>query len=247
LAAIGLLVLLVIVALVGTGWYVAGLCMHAGSGLPACIGQVRHQLIATQSGAAFQLVFQGILDAVAAFYLLLVLPAIAREPLTRLGFRPLRARDLGIAVVGALVMVVIVNGLGTLLQTLFHSKEQEMAVKLLLLLKSPENKLIAAILAIVVAPIAEELAFRVFVFNFALRRWSFWTAAIVSGVLFGFAHTDQFALAGLATTIPLAIGGIVLCRVYFTSGNAMSSMITHGLFNAVSVVGLFLAPNIVGK
>jgi hypothetical protein len=95
---------------------------------------------------------------------------------------------------------------------------------------------LAALLAVVIAPVAEELTFRVFIFNVGLRYASFWPAAIVSGVLFSLAHADKFAF------VPLALGGIILCGVYYRSRNAFASMITHGIFNGLSVVLLFFGP-----
>ncbi len=51
---------------------------------------------------------------------------------------------------------------------------------------------------------------------------------MLSGVLFGIAHGDLYA------ALPLALGGIVLCAVYYRTRNAFASMISHALFNAFS-------------
>ena len=66
----------------------------------------------------------------------------------------------------------------------------------------------------------------------------FWTGAIVSGVLFGIAHGDLFA------GVPLALGGIVLCGVYYLTRNAFASMISHALFNSFSIVMLLMFPKL---
>ena len=59
---------------------------------------------------------------------------------------------------------------------------------------------------------------------------------MLSGVLFGIAHGDPYA------AIPLALGGIVLCAVYYLSRNAYASMISHALFNSFSIVLLLFFP-----
>ena len=61
---------------------------------------------------------------------------------------------------------------------------------------------------------------------------------VLSAALFGLAHLN------LIDAIPLACVGLILAGVYYTTRNAYASMLTHGLFNAFSVVGLLLSPHI---
>jgi membrane protease YdiL (CAAX protease family) len=86
------------------------------------------------------------------------------------------------------------------------------------------------ILAVFIAPVVEEVIFRGFVFNAFLRYVPVGLAAIASGVIFGLAHFDPTAF------FPLSCGGIVLALVYYRTGSLISSMLTHGTFNAVNVV-----------
>lgn len=192
----------------------------------------------THQTVPFALAVQGLIDVIAAVYLLIVLPGLAHTTLRGLGFRMPRASDVGIAILGAIAMIVVVNGLGNVIDSLLHAKHQQEAVKIFLGVHDPVVKAAFALLAIVVAPISEEIAFRVFVFS-AVRRYApFWLAAIVSGILFGLAHTDVYAL------VPLIFGGVILCGVYARTRNAWMSMISHGLFNGASVVALYLAPQL---
>ena len=175
-----------------------------------------------------------------------LLPWAAGTSLAALGFRTPAARTIGIAAIGAVVMVILTNGLASLLETALHIKVPETAVTLFLSMKTPAGKVAFALMGVVLAAVAEELVFRVFLFN-AIRRYSrFWIAAIVSGLLFGFAHAQVgFTLfQNLILALPLAIGGVILCAVYAKTKNAYASMITHGLFNAVSFVALFFAPQL---
>jgi membrane protease YdiL (CAAX protease family) len=43
----------------------------------------------------------------------------------------------------------------------------------------------------------------------------------------------------------LALGGIVLCAVYYRTRNIFASMLSHALFNALSIVALLLMPKAV--
>jgi membrane protease YdiL (CAAX protease family) len=185
-------------------------------------------------------------DLAAIVCLVALLPWTARTSLSALGFRAPTARTIGIAVIGAIVMVVLTDGLESLLQTALHIKVSEQAVTLFLSLKTPAAKALFALLGIVLAAVAEEMAFRVFLFN-AIRRYGrFWLAAIVSSVLFGFAHATPGVtlLQNVILALPLAVGGVILCGVYAKTENAYAPMITHALFNAVSFVALFLAPQL---
>jgi membrane protease YdiL (CAAX protease family) len=186
----------------------------------------------------FALALQVLIDICVVIYLVLVLPPLANTSLKDLGFRVPTVREIGVALLGALAMVVVVNGLGTIIDKALHTKHEQEAIKLFLSVHDPAVKAGFAALAVIVAPIAEEFAFRVFIYN-AVRRYAvFWVAAIVSGVCFGAAHWDKYAF------VPLILGGIILCAVYARTRNAWMSMITHGVFNAVSVVALYFAPQL---
>jgi membrane protease YdiL (CAAX protease family) len=185
-------------------------------------------------------------DVAAIVCLVALLPWTGRTSLAALGFRTPDARTLGVAAIGAVAMIVLTNGLASLLQTALHIKVPEQAVTLFLSLKTPAGKAEFALLGVVLAAVAEELAFRVFLFNAIRRYGSFWVAAIASGLLFGLAHA-QFGLTffqNLILALPLAVGGVILCAVYAKTQNAYASMMTHGLFNAVSLLALLLAPRL---
>ena len=52
------------------------------------------------------------------------------------------------------------------------------------------------------------------------------------------AHGDLYAM------IPLALGGMVLCAVYYRTRNAWMSMLSHALFNTLSIVALLFGPKV---
>jgi len=75
----------------------------------------------------------------------------------------------------------------------------------------------------------EEFIFRGFLFNALLRYMPLWSAAVVSGLIFGISHGSPTAF------LPLAASGVVLAYVYARSGSLTASMLTHALFNLVNV------------
>jgi hypothetical protein len=98
----------------------------------------------------------------------------------------------------------------------------------------------AAIFVCVVAPIAEELFFRGFVFG-ALRRLNLvvagrdlgvWVAAVVTGILFGAVHLSS---APIQYLIPLGFLGFVLCLVRWQTGSLYPCIALHSANNALAL------------
>ena len=178
------------------------------------------------------------MDAAAIICLLALLRWAAKTSFRELGFRVPPIKVLGIAVLGAAAMFLAVNGLGTLIDTTLKTHHQQVAVELFRGIRDPQIRVQFALFAVVLGPAAEELGFRIFLFNAFMRRSSFWIAALASSLLFGAAHLDVYAF------FPLVLGGLILCAVYYRSGNAWAPIFTHGIFNLGSLVALYLAPQL---
>jgi uncharacterized protein len=181
-----------------------------------------------------QFVLEGVLVAV----VLRALPSISKFSLRELGFRAPAPRNYLTALLGAVLMAIVSNGGATLVDYFVHSAHQQDIVEIFKGLHNPATIALFAVFAILFAPFAEETFFRVLFFNLGLRYGGFWAGAVLSGVLFGIAHGDIFA------AVPLALGGIVLCGVYYRTRNAYAPMISHALFNALSIVALLVAPQL---
>jgi membrane protease YdiL (CAAX protease family) len=98
----------------------------------------------------------------------------------------------------------------------------------------------AAVFVCVIAPIAEEFFFRGFIFG-ALRRWhvtiagrdvGVWVAAILTGILFGLAHTGS---ASSQYLIPLGFLGFVLCLIRWKTGSLYPCMALHSVNNSLAL------------
>jgi membrane protease YdiL (CAAX protease family) len=92
----------------------------------------------------------------------------------------------------------------------------------------------------VIAPMAEEFFFRGFFFG-ALRRWRIkvagreigvWVAAVVTGILFGLAHTGS---ASPQYLVPLGFLGFVLCIVRWRTGSLYPCMALHSINNSLAL------------
>ena len=87
----------------------------------------------------------------------------------------------------------------------------------------------------VVAPIAEELSFRGYLFG-ALTRWRGpWIAAVLTGLLFGAAHFLVYPLAFLPA---LAVFGFGACLLFWFTGSLLPSIALHSLNNAIATAVL---------
>jgi uncharacterized protein len=98
----------------------------------------------------------------------------------------------------------------------------------------------AGVFVCVVAPIAEEFFFRGFIFG-ALRRLHImvgrhdlgtWVAAVITGILFGLAHTGSAASQYL---IPLGFLGFVLCIVRWKTRSLYPCMALHSVNNSLAL------------
>ena len=181
---------------------------------------------------------QLVLEVAVVAIIIAALPRLSGFSLGELGFRPLRTSDVTYGVVGAIAMLIVVQGSSALVEALTHQVHEQQVVELFKHIRAPGTVGLFAVFAIVLAPIAEETIFRVFVFNLGMRYGGFWTGAVASGLCFGLAHWDKYAF------LPLALGGMLLCYVYYRSGNAFASMISHGIFNAVTLLAIVFAPKL---
>lgn len=184
------------------------------------------------------LIGQLIIEGIVVLIVLAALPWLTKFSLRDLGFRRPNLATLGYGIVGMLGMLVFADGTAELIDTFTHAQHQQDIVKIFVGLHDPGMIAFFAAFAVLFVPFAEETIFRLLFFNFGLRYGGFWAGALLSGVLFGIAHGDLYE------ALPLCLGGIVLSAIYYRSRNAYASMISHGLFNAVSVFGLLFLPKL---
>ena len=86
------------------------------------------------------------------------------------------------------------------------------------------------ILAVVLAPLFEEVFFRGFLFRGFASSWGWVAGACVSAAVFGIAHLQ------LDVFVPLFALGFALAWVYKRTGSLWTAIAFHALFNALSVL-----------
>lgn len=99
-----------------------------------------------------------------------------------------------------------------------------------------------AVVALVVAPLVEELFFRGLLqrsLEAALPRW---IAIGVQGVIFGFVHVQpSIGIFNVAIVVPISVAGMVLGFTYHRFKRLGPTITTHFWFNVVAIVVLVLA------
>jgi membrane protease YdiL (CAAX protease family) len=100
---------------------------------------------------------------------------------------------------------------------------------------------IAVVTIAILAPIAEEIFFRGFVFNAWEREYGTRRALIGAALLFGLAHVPGGT--ALAVVIVLLLG-LVLTAVYARTRNLATTIGIHAAFNLASVLALFYLPGL---
>jgi hypothetical protein len=93
----------------------------------------------------------------------------------------------------------------------------------------------AAMLVIMVAPLAEELFFRAFFYRALRSRLPIWGAALIDGCLFGAIHYEN------PDTLPilpiLGMLGVIFCLVYERTGNIFATIGLHAFNNTLAFGG----------
>jgi membrane protease YdiL (CAAX protease family) len=160
---------------------------------------------------------------------------------------PLRAADFGFrglgwraAVGGVLAAGISYYVITALYASLIHLHGNEKLPKELGVGKSTLALVGATIFVCVVAPMAEEFFFRGFIFG-ALRRmriviggqeFGIWTAAVLTGILFGLAHVGS---APIKYVIPLGFLGFILCLLRWRTGSLYPCMALHSINNSLAL------------
>ncbi len=150
------------------------------------------------------------------------------RPLRLLGLRPFRPSAIWI-MLATLVAYYIAAGLFASL--VLKPDQEDIGGDLGVGNPSIVIAVLAVLMIALLAPVAEELFFRGFVFAGLRTRWSLWPAAITSGLIFGLVH----APTGITTVVPLAALGVALCWLYDRTGSLWPCVIAHMINNGLAL------------
>ena len=88
-------------------------------------------------------------------------------------------------------------------------------------------------LAGILAPLTEEILYRLFTFLPMKERWGFWGGAIVSSLIFALMHFNIYWLG------EMIVVGVGLSFVYYWTGSLISAIIAHSVINTSKILLLF--------
>lgn len=121
-----------------------------------------------------------------------------------------------------------------LLETLTLHPQQQEAVTILSRVDSYPERFVLGIATIFIAPIGEEIIFRGILYPTIKRFGHPQLALWITSILFGAIH------ANLATLIPLTGLAVLLVYLYEYTGNLLTCIAVHCVFNAANFVALYL-------
>jgi uncharacterized protein len=101
---------------------------------------------------------------------------------------------------------------------------------------------VLVVVAVVLAPIAEELMFRGLLLRTFMHRMSFWPAALLSTLLFGGFHMYEVGTLTGAVTLACSVGvlGLVNCYLVRITGRLTPGIMVHATYNALAVAVVLL-------
>jgi membrane protease YdiL (CAAX protease family) len=99
-----------------------------------------------------------------------------------------------------------------------------------------------AVVAVLAAPIGEEVFFRGFLFRGLRRRFTVWPAALISAVCFSLIHITPGSLGGSVTlVVALFPVGVGLAWIYEKRQSLLPCVVAHATFNLIGVTLLFVS------
>jgi membrane protease YdiL (CAAX protease family) len=148
-----------------------------------------------------------------------------------LGFRyPTTLTNAVWLVVAALILAFLSNFIYSLVIISLGVKLPQVTEPNLELFGTSAGIAIYAVLAILVAPVAEETFFRGFVFQGLRRRYSLRRSAIVSAALFAVMHFS------LITLLPAFVVGLLSVWIYLRTNSIWACIVFHAAYNSVIVI-----------
>ncbi len=110
------------------------------------------------------------------------------------------------------------------------------------LFTSPAAGYVLAAFGIVVAPFIEELVFRGFFYPVFERMWGFWTAVLLTALLFAVIHVSQL-WGGWEEIAAIFVVGTAFSYARGKTGSLVPSYLMHLGYNAALFVSLYFSTN----
>lgn len=104
---------------------------------------------------------------------------------------------------------------------------------------SPWLLAVMIVLAVIIAPLTEELVFRAGIFRFLRTRLPRSAALLLPALAFAALHVSWQTLQGLASFAPLVVLAIVFSLAYERTGRLGTAIVAHACFNLNTILVIF--------
>jgi membrane protease YdiL (CAAX protease family) len=104
----------------------------------------------------------------------------------------------------------------------------------------PRHRIGVILMAVVVAPVAEEIIFRGYFYGVIRRFGGRIPALLTSSLLFAAIHVHLPSMLGLGLL------AVILCLLYERTGSLWATMTMHAAFNATTIAALIFFPELAG-
>lgn len=176
----------------------------------------------------------------------LITLAICWIAVTRIRSRPFWARlgwnwggkNFGYWLIASLVIIYVVLGLDQVLVKFVPQSDTPFNQ---VLRTSEKVRLAVAAMAVLTAPLVEELVYRGVLFSGLRRRFSMWTTIAIVTLIFAGVHIPQYTGAW-ASLIGLTLLSFILTTIRGLTKSVLPCVIVHLLYNTVGAIAI-LRPN----
>ena len=154
--------------------------------------------------------------------------------------RLLQWRDIGLAIIGFVVMWAIVFVIALIAAQIpgyDSGQAQDTGFSKSL---APGNAALVLLTLVVVAPVVEEIIFRGYLFGTLRRSTPVWVAALVTSLLFGLAHLQW------NVGIQVFALSLVSCYLRYRTGSLWASILLHMMKNGLAFYVLYVATSSIG-
>jgi uncharacterized protein len=142
-----------------------------------------------------------------------------------------RSLLLGVSLlISALPLVFAVDYIASTLLKVNSTTDTQEVIRIFENATTAAQRIPIILLAVVIAPVAEELAFRGYLYGVIKRYFGAVPALLLTGILFALIHLN------LPSFFPLLVLASVLALSYELSGSLLVPMAMHALFNSLSLV-----------
>ncbi len=147
-----------------------------------------------------------------------------------LGWSEVTGYAMGTVLVAMPLLVLVSLAWMSLIRVVGLPDQPQDLIALFAQMKSPWIAAGMLLIACVLAPIYEELAFRAGLYRYARQKIGRLPALLISGFCFGALHGNW------AGFLPLAVLGMLLALVYEATGSIRVAIVAHGLFNLHTIL-----------